>query len=74
MAGTLDPEWHYVPIWGFVRSAPTRRPPLEAGLPRRQLEVSPVSDGSRPDEAARDEDAEEVLVEEVSIDGMCGVY
>ena len=32
-----------------------------------------ATEAADPDEASRD-DVEELLVEEVSIDGMCGVY
>ena len=41
---------------------------------RRSDEMDPVpEDPAAPPEAARDE-PEELLVEEISIDGMCGVY
>ena len=36
-----------------------------------QLEESPVSIDESPDETLLDE---ELLIEEISIDGMCGVY
>ena len=47
-----------------------------AARPRRQSAPSPAATTAEPASPAEDESlvAEELLVEEVSIDGMCGVY
>jgi mycofactocin precursor len=42
-------------------------------LPEDQDTQSAVAVATAPDELS-DEDVDELLVEEVSIDGMCGVY
>ena len=36
--------------------------------------IIPASDSTSPDQPADPETGQELLVEEVSIDGMCGVY
>jgi mycofactocin precursor len=80
--------WHSVPLLSapgaIIRQSAARTPAAgatrEAGMTQQAVieatPVQPTPTGDEPADRASDEAlvADELLVEEVSIDGMCGVY
>jgi len=79
--GVADPAEPLVATGTAAILAGTEAASLRGRL-RRQWEEAPVSaedtllaeDDVHDAEASADDDLDELLVEEISIDGMCGVY
>jgi mycofactocin precursor len=69
--------WHWVSLLSAL-SANTRHQVLEAVMTEQAVMAGTATAAEQDGRAAETEDealiAEELLVEEVSIDGMCGVY